>query len=221
MRFAKDCFDVGLMVPADRFDLSQWNAIPGLHLDHVLDIASYQQHRFHCGDAVLKVNVGQVSPDPDSPTGLVAFRVGDHAYTIRDGAPVVAEVENPRSTTPPALDIIIETPSVATMMQFYTDAFGLTKAGPQAVQFGPARLVFRTSRTALPAPSLDGTGIRYLTFQVFDADSACDEAIAKGARLGREPVSFGDVARFGFVLDPDGNWIELSARASILARHQA
>ena len=76
MRFAKDCFDVGLMVPADRFDLSQWNAIPGLHLDHVLDIASYQQHRFHCGDAVLKVNVGQVSPDPDSPTGLVAFRVG-------------------------------------------------------------------------------------------------------------------------------------------------
>lgn len=221
MRFAKDCFDVGLMVPADRFDLSQWNAIPGLHLDHVLNIASYQQHRFHCGDAVLKVNVGQAPPAPDSPTGLVAFRVGANAYAIRDGAPVVVEVESAPSVTPPALDIIIETPSVETMMQFYTDAFGLAKAGPQTVQFGPARLVFRTVTAAPPPPSLDGTGIRYLTFQVFDADSACQEAIAKGARLGREPISFGEVARFGFVLDPDGNWIELSARASILARHQA
>lgn len=221
MRFAKDCFDIGLMVPADQFDLSQWSAIAGIHLDHVLDIPPYQQHRFHCADAVLKVNVGHAPPTPDRPTGLVAFRVGAHAYAVRDGAPVVVEVENPRSVTPPALDIIIETPSVETMMQFYTDAFGLAEAGPQAVQFGPARLVFRTSPTALPAPSLDGTGIRYLTFQVFDADSACDEAIAKGARLGREPVSFGNEARFGFVLDPDGNWIELSARASILARHQA
>ncbi len=221
MRFAKDCFDIGLMVPADQFDLSQWSAIAGLHLDHVLNIASYQQHRFHCGDAVLKVNVGHAPPAPDSPTGLVAFRIGAQTYAIRDGAPVVVEVENPRSTRPPALDIIIETPSVATMMQFYIDAFGLAEAGPQAVQFGPARLVFRSSPTAVNPPPLDGTGIRYLTFQVFDADRACEEAIAKGARLGREPVSFGDVARFGFVLDPDGNWIELSARASILARHQA
>ena len=33
--------------------------------------------------------------------------------------------------------------------------------------------------------------------------------------LAREAVSFKDVARYGFVKDPDGNWIEISARASL------
>ena len=32
---------------------------------------------------------------------------------------------------------------------------------------------------------------------------------ASGGRLGRAPITLGEVARYGFVLDPDGNWIEL------------
>jgi hypothetical protein len=31
----------------------------------------------------------------------------------------------------------------------------------------------------------------------------------------RDPVSYAGVARFGFVTDPDGNWIEISARTSL------
>jgi lactoylglutathione lyase len=32
---------------------------------------------------------------------------------------------------------------------------------------------------------------------------------------GYAPVSLGKVARISFVRDPDGNWIELSQRASL------
>ena len=34
-------------------------------------------------------------------------------------------------------------------------------------------------------------------------------------RLAQAPVSLGQVARYGFVADPDGNWIEISARTSL------
>ena len=35
-------------------------------------------------------------------------------------------------------------------------------------------------------------------------------------REGFAPVTLGDVARISMILDPDGNWIELSRRASIV-----
>jgi lactoylglutathione lyase len=60
-----------------------------------------------------------------------------------------------------------------------------------------------------------GLGFRYLTVQIFDADEACAQIVARGGRLGRPPVTLGTVARYGFVRDPDGNWIEISARTSL------
>ena len=38
---------------------------------------------------------------------------------------------------------------------------------------------------------------------------------SKGVREGFAPVTLGDVARISMILDTDGNWIELSRRASI------
>jgi lactoylglutathione lyase len=35
-------------------------------------------------------------------------------------------------------------------------------------------------------------------------------------REGLAPITLGDVARISMILDPDGNWIELSRRASIV-----
>ena len=61
-----------------------------------------------------------------------------------------------------------------------------------------------------------GPNFRYLTIQIFDADESCRQIVDRGGRLGRAPVTLGEVARYGFVCDPDGNWIELSARASLV-----
>jgi lactoylglutathione lyase len=40
-------------------------------------------------------------------------------------------------------------------------------------------------------------------------------ALAHGAGEGRAPVTLGQTARISMIRDPDGNWIELSQRASI------
>jgi hypothetical protein len=61
-----------------------------------------------------------------------------------------------------------------------------------------------------------GTGRRYITFQVFKVDEVHARTLAAGGREGLAPTTLGDVARISMILDPDGNWIELSQRASIV-----
>jgi lactoylglutathione lyase len=39
--------------------------------------------------------------------------------------------------------------------------------------------------------------------------------LAHGGREARAPVTLGSTARISMVRDPDGNWIELSQRASL------
>ena len=71
-----------------------------------------------------------------------------------------------------------------------------------------------------PAATVDpvrqARGWRYITLQVADIDAVHDELRSKGVREGLAPVTLGDMARISMILDPDGNWIELSRRASIV-----
>jgi hypothetical protein len=55
---------------------------------------------------------------------------------------------------------------------------------------------------------------RYITLQIADIDAVHDDLKSKGVREGLAPVTLGNVARISMILDPDGNWIELSRRAS-------
>jgi hypothetical protein len=66
--------------------------------------------------------------------------------------------------------------------------------------------------------SFDGTEFeswRYITLQIVDIDTIHNDLRNKGVREGLAPVTLGNVARISMILDPDGNWIELSRRASI------
>jgi hypothetical protein len=62
---------------------------------------------------------------------------------------------------------------------------------------------------------LHGAGFRYITFQVFKVDEVPARMLNAGAREALPPKTLGDVARI-MVLDPDGSWIELLQRASIV-----
>jgi lactoylglutathione lyase len=58
-------------------------------------------------------------------------------------------------------------------------------------------------------------GYRYLTVQVWDADAEYARIVERGDTGAMPPRTMGNVARFGFVRDPDGNWLEISQRASL------
>ena len=73
-----------------------------------------------------------------------------------------------------------------------------------------------STRAHATASLRQARGWRYITLQVADIDAVHCELLGKGVRERLAPVTLGDVARISMILDPDGNWIELSRRASIV-----
>ena len=103
--------------------------------------------------------------------------------------------------------------------RFYKDALGLdaqeTDAG-LAILAGRSLLLLEESPDAPADADMEGRGWRYITFQVFKVDEEHARVLAAGGREALAPVTLGTTARISMVRDPDGNWIELSQRASIV-----
>jgi hypothetical protein len=83
------------------------------------------------------------------------------------------------------------------------------------VTFAPFAGLHRVAASGRSA-GVHGLGWRYITFQVFKVDEVHARMIAAGARETSAPKTLGTTARISMMLDPDGNWIELSHRASIV-----
>ncbi len=224
MPFAKDFFDVGLFTNQAEAVRAFYSGL-GLSFDHTLKLGGgVLQHRYQADEAVLKINDARdplaprpegnpwieliiASPECRSPTTSVdpdgnrvtCVPVG---YEGNEGLTVRLSVTSPNSSR-----------------TFYMDALGLTEDSPGVLRCGRARLRLEESGQppAAEAP-LAATGLRYLTFQVFDCDAAYARAIQAGAVSGRAPVTLGNTARIAFVYDPDGTWIELSERASVTGK---
>jgi lactoylglutathione lyase len=224
MQLAKPRIDIGFPTNTIQPMLAFWQGEIGLPFDHVLPVRKgHKQHRHDLLGSVLKINELE-APIPDRP------RAGYRELLIaRDGlvAPKsLADPEGNRVTLVPKgtfgierIGIRLGVRSVAAHRKFYTEALGLTE-GPAA----GAAATFLAGDTVLlvePAPDapddagMEGPGYRYVTFQVFAVDREHAHVLAHGGREARAPVTLGTTARISMVRDPDGNWIELSQRASL------
>jgi lactoylglutathione lyase len=99
--------------------------------------------------------------------------------------------------------------------RFYAGALGLEPASADSFRCGGSLLRVREDASARSDASRDGRGYRYVTIQVFDCDAEHAGILARGGAEGARPVTLGSTARISFVRDPDGNWIEISQRASL------
>ena len=103
--------------------------------------------------------------------------------------------------------------------RFYGDILGFAEqpwSGGLAFHLGDSLLLLERDGAATVDPIRQAPGWRYITLQIADVDTVHDNLQSKGVREGLAPVTFGNVARISMILDPDGNWIELSRRASIV-----
>ena len=89
-------------------------------------------------------------------------------------------------------------------------------AGRRGLSPGREPRLLEEDANATVDPVRRSSGWRYITLQVADIDAVHRELRSKGVREGLAPVTLGEVARISMILDPDGNWIELSRRASIV-----
>ncbi|MCZ6664610.1 MAG: VOC family protein [Gammaproteobacteria bacterium] len=219
MRLAKPHLDIGLFTNDITSHRVFWSETVGLRLDHELDFGNGTiQHRYDAHDSVIKINHFPDPFEPQAPsgyTGLTIARTGAPAWEGSHPGGEKVRLVPPGTDGIIGIGITVSTPDPARMMDFYLGAMEFEQAGSNIARCGDSLLFVEQGPGGVETDDFVGPNFRYLTVQIFDADEACDQIVARGGRLSRAPVTLGKIARYGFVCDPDGNWIEISARASL------
>jgi lactoylglutathione lyase len=117
------------------------------------------------------------------------------------------------------LAVLVGVRSLGEHRRFYGDILGFAEqswSGGPAFRPGNSLLLLEEDGAATVDPVRYARGWRYITLQIADIDAVHDDLRSKGVRGGLAPMTLGDVARISMILDPGGNWIELSRRASIV-----
>jgi len=224
MKLAKPRVDIGFFTNNAQPALDFWQNDIDLPFDHLLPIRKGQkQHRYDLLGSVLKINE-LADPIPDRP--LSGYR---ELLIAREGVSAPKQMTDPegnRVTLVPSGMFGIERIGIRLLVRdldahrrFYAEALGLAEgaAADGAATFLAGDTVFLIEQSP-DAPSdsgMEGKGWRYVTFQVFGVDREHAHVLKHGGREARAPVTLGTTARISMVRDPDGNWIELSQRASI------
>lgn len=224
MQLAKPRVDIGLATNDITPMLAFWQDKAGVPFDHLLPIRRGQdQHRHDALGSVLKIN-HMADPLPDTPPSgyreLILARPGlDAPVALADPEGNLVRLVPPGHEGVTQIGIRLAVRDLDAHRRFYTEAFGLAEephpAGA-AFRAGETLLILEQSPDAPAEAEFRGRGWRYITFQVFKVDEEHARVLAAGGREAMPPTTLGTTARISMVRDPDGNWIELSQRASIV-----
>jgi len=220
MELAKPCMDVGLFTNRRQEMFDFWQQEIGLPYDHLGKLGGgVQQHRHHMNGSIFKLNQAR-DPLPDAPPS------GYRELTIaQDGLSETRRLTDPDGNivilVPPGTDgitgigIKMGVRDPASFHKFYGDVLELTPDGEDAYRVGTSKISFFRDPSAIRVGDWHAPGYRYLTIQIFKADQEHAAILARGGEEGQEPRTIGTTARYSFVRDPDGNWIEISQRAQL------
>jgi len=222
MKLSKPRVDIGLNTNTLEPMLSFWKNEVGAAFDHVLPIKQgVRQHRHDLNGSVLKINHYRDPLRDRPPSGyleVLVAREGSAARSLTDPDGNRVSLVAPGTHGIAQIAIRLGVRDVDAHARFFEQALGL-EAVPYSSGAG-----FRAGETLIyceksaHAPSdaaFDGKGWRYMTFQIFKVDEEHPKVVAHGGREALAPRTLGTTARISMVRDPDGNWIELSQRASI------
>ena len=223
MKLAKQCVDIGLNTNNLTDMLSFWQKEVGLPFDHVLPIRKgVRQHRHDLLGSVLKINHYEEELPLVSPAGYFELLI------VRDGVGAARSLCDPDGNRVTLVDKVsggidqigmrMRVRSRDAHTRFFQNALGLDAVrlgGESAFRAGRTFVFVEESADAPSDATMNGKGYRYITFQVFKTDVEHANIVAHGGREAVAPLTLGTTARISMVRDPDGNWIEISQRASI------
>jgi catechol 2,3-dioxygenase-like lactoylglutathione lyase family enzyme len=224
MQLAKNVIDVGLSTNNLKPMLRFWQQDAAVRFDHVLPVRRGQkQYRHDEQGSVIKLN-HHAEPLPEAaPSGyreLIIAREGidkPRRMADPDGNRIQLVPRGHDGVTQIAIAMGVR--HLDEHREFYGDILSFPEqswSGGAAFRLGDSLVLLGEDRAATVDPVRQARGWRYITLQVADIDAVHDKLLSKGVREGLAPVTLGDVARISMILDPDGNWIELSRRASIV-----
>lgn len=226
VKLAKDVLDFGLYTVELDAMLEFWQSEVGLPYQEMLPAGrGVRQHRLGLCGSVFKLNHSREPLADLAASGyreLLIARKGlakERALVDPDGNRV--RLVAPGFGGINGIGVHLAVHSARAHHAFYRDVLGLDPVDEQSYRWGNTVLSFvEDPAVAADAPTacnefMRAPGFRYLTVQVWDVDAEYAGAIGRGAMPGFPPMTLGKVARIAFIRDPDGNWIEISQRASL------
>ena len=220
MQLTKPALDIGLYTNRRQAQLDFWQGEVGLEFDHLGKLGrGVHQLRHHCNGSILKVNHARDSLSAAAPTGMVGLVIARtdlvRPRKLRDPDGNAVRLVAMGAEDIRNLALRLRVRDAVASRGFYVDALGFADKGGGRLRLGESEIWLEADPAAPAVGALAGLGLRYLTLQLDDCDGAHARVLAGGGTEGRPPRTLGDVVRYSFVRDPDGNWIELSERAPL------
>jgi lactoylglutathione lyase len=220
VHLAKPHLDVGLFTNNTDAMLAFWRDHVRLPYEEMLPMGGgLQQHRFGMNGSVLKVNSVRDAMQSAPPAGyreLLIAREGveaPQALTDPDGNALRLVPHGHEGVTGMAVRMAVR--DAGAHAEFWAAAMEMEPVAANTYRCGDTLLMIEQRDDAVAAGRMQSPGYRYLTAQVWEVDVEHAAILARGGNEGRPPVTLGTTARISFVRDPDGNWIEISQRASL------
>ena len=219
IELAKPALDIGLYTNRRDESLAFWGSEVGLTYSQLLPVgAGVQQHRHLIGESVLKVNHSREPLAEAVGGGIRAITIAtpglSDSQRLEDPDGNVVVLAPPRSGVA-QLRVHLTVSDLSRHREFYGQTLGLEDLGADVFRCEVSQIEL-IEGSAHKDPEQRAPGYRYLTVQVFDVKQTHHDILAAGGREGMAPVKLGDVAHISFVRDPDGNWIEISQRKSLV-----
>jgi catechol 2,3-dioxygenase-like lactoylglutathione lyase family enzyme len=224
MQLAKNVIDVGLSTSLLQPMLQFWQQDAGVPFDHVLPVRrGLKQYRHQEQGSVIKLNHHRVPLREAPPSGyreLIIAREGTAgAQQLVDPDGNGVRLATPGHEGVTQIGLVMSVRNLDRHRRFYGDILEFAEqpwSGGYAFRLRDSLILLEEDPAATLDPTRDARGWRYITLQVTDIDAVHNDLLSKGVREGLAPVTLGEVARISMILDPDGNWIELSRRASVV-----
>ena len=221
MHLAKPHLDVGLFTNQRDVQLAFWQQTVGLPYDHLGKLGGgMQQHRHHMNGSILKLNHARDPLPAAAPSGIVRVCIA------RPGLAAPVELADPDGNrvalVPPghegvvgiAIDLVVNERDAHE--RFWTHVMQFERVAPGCWRGGDTLVRVVGESTVVRCDDWRAPGWRYTTVQIHDCVAEHAGVLARGGEEGRPPALLGETVRYSFVRDPDGNFIELSQRASLV-----
>jgi lactoylglutathione lyase len=223
MNLAKPHLDVGLFTNLREPQLDFWQRTVGLGYDHMGKLGGgMQQHRHHANGSIVKVNHARDPLKPLPASGIAGVRIARPGLAARveladpDGNRVTLVPPGEDGVVGIAIELVVNERDAHD--RFWRHAMQFDSPSKGVYVCGDTRVIVVGESRVARADDWRGPGWRYTTVQVRDCAAEHAGILERGGEEGAPPRLLGDTVRMSFVRDPDGNFIEISQRASLVGR---
>ncbi len=221
MNLAKPHIDIGLFSNKRDEQLAFWGETVGLVYDHMAKLGGgLQQHRHHMNGSILKMNHAREPLPAAAASGIIGLKIA------RDDQPMPVALADPDGNmvglVPKGFEgivgiaVLLRVNDLAAHDRFWTHAMQFERVAERRYRCGDSLIVLAEQGPVERAADYRAPGYRYTTVQIHDCVREYEGILERGGESAVAPKLLGDTVRYAFVMDPDGNRIEISQRASLV-----